>query len=92
MRNAIFPFGHQKAVCVRKVPLNNNNHDNDKKVNMIENGARNEDWVEYLNQLRDGVLAAYTGIIHGFRESKKLDLFRPHVNTVLDFIQVQYRP
>jgi len=50
--------------------------------------ASNEEWVEYLNSLREGVLEAYTGIIHGLREANKLYLFKEHVNGVLEFVKV----
>mmetsp|Transcript_40729 Transcript_40729/g.89010 ORF Transcript_40729/g.89010 Transcript_40729/m.89010 type:complete len:864 (-) Transcript_40729:79-2670(-) len=49
--------------------------------------ANSEDWIEYLNSLREGVLESYTGIIHGLRDAGKLQLFKEHVNGVLHFVK-----
>lgn len=46
-----------------------------------------DEWVEYLNNLRTGVMEAYTGIIHGLKDAGKLELFKAHVNNLIEFVQ-----
>jgi len=47
----------------------------------------NDEWVDYINQLREGVMQAYTGIIHGLKDSGKLELFKAHVSNLITFVQ-----
>jgi len=54
---------------------------------LSDGNPKDEDWVDYLNTLREGVLEAYTGIVHGLKESGKLELFKPHTNAILTFVQ-----
>jgi importin subunit beta-1 len=46
----------------------------------------NDDWVDYLNSLREGVMQGYTGIIHGLKDANKLDLLKAHVNNLITFV------
>jgi len=44
------------------------------------------DLVDYLNQLREGIFEAYTGIIQGLRSDNAADHFLPFVNHVVSFV------
>lgn len=55
---------------------------------LTDGPANSEDWIEYLNSLRENVLDAYTGIIHGLRDANKLHLLKEHVNGMLLFVSV----
>ncbi|CDO70451.1 hypothetical protein BN946_scf184999.g92 [Trametes cinnabarina] len=45
------------------------------------------DLVEYVSNLRDGILEAYTGIVAGFKNTPKVDLLLPHVPSMLELVQ-----
>lgn len=48
----------------------------------------NYDLVDYINQLREGILEAYAGIIAGLKWANKTDLILPHVPTICAFLHV----
>lgn len=48
---------------------------------------QSDEWVEYFQDLRDSVLEAFSGIVHGLRDCDKLHLLKPYVNSWLSFIQ-----
>ena len=47
----------------------------------------NPDMVEYLNQLREGIFEAYTGVLQGLRADDKAAAFEPYVHGALDLIR-----
>ena len=50
----------------------------------------NPDLVDYLQQLREGVFEAYTGVLQGLRDDNKAQAFMPYVDHVLQLVhQVQ---
>ncbi|KAJ7222479.1 armadillo-type protein [Mycena pura] len=44
------------------------------------------DLTDYVGQLRDGILEAYTGLVGGFKGTEKVSLLLPYVETILDLI------
>lgn len=43
--------------------------------------------VEYVQQLREGILEAYTGIVGGFKNTEKVQLLLPYVGAILELVQ-----
>lgn len=61
---------------------------------MLEQAARtkvsedDEELVEYLGVLREGILEAYTGIIQGLHDGNKIMLLLPHLSGIFCFLQL----
>ncbi|PRP78822.1 hypothetical protein PROFUN_00995 [Planoprotostelium fungivorum] len=52
----------------------------------------NDDQVEYLNQLRESICEAFTGLIIGLREGNgNLQVFFPHIEWIVQFITFVWR-
>ena len=50
--------------------------------------TQNPDLVEYLNQLREGIFEAYTGVLQGLRAENKATVFEPYMMGALELIRV----
>jgi importin subunit beta-1 len=50
-------------------------------------GDDDEDLIEYVNSLRESILEAYTGILHGLGDGQKLDVLVPFLEPVLAFME-----
>ncbi|AFZ80545.1 importin beta-1, putative [Theileria equi strain WA] len=46
-----------------------------------------EEWIYFVNDLREGVLQAFTGIVYGLKTGNKLDHIKSYVPTMLTFAQ-----
>ncbi|KAK1301944.1 Transportin-1 [Acorus calamus] len=49
-----------------------------------------DEMVEYTNQLRNGILEAYSGIFQGFKNSPKTQLLMPYAPHILQFLDSLY--
>eukprot|EP00567_Pseudictyota_dubia_P000409 CAMPEP_0197465044 /NCGR_PEP_ID=MMETSP1175-20131217/64336_1 /TAXON_ID=1003142 /ORGANISM="Triceratium dubium, Strain CCMP147" /LENGTH=870 /DNA_ID=CAMNT_0043001049 /DNA_START=88 /DNA_END=2700 /DNA_ORIENTATION=+ len=47
-----------------------------------------EELIDYVNSLREGILEAYTGIIQGLKDGNRIDLLVPYVEAVFGFLDV----
>jgi len=47
-----------------------------------------EELIEYVNQLREGILEAYTGIIQGLKDGKRVELLLPYNEAIMDFLEM----
>ena len=46
-----------------------------------------QDLIEYVGQLREGILEAYTGIIQGFKDDNRVDLIQGYIGPIAAFIE-----
>jgi len=47
-----------------------------------------DELIDYVNSLREGILEAYTGIIQGLKDGGRVDLLVPYVEAVFGFLDV----
>mmetsp|Transcript_25359 Transcript_25359/g.58536 ORF Transcript_25359/g.58536 Transcript_25359/m.58536 type:complete len:807 (+) Transcript_25359:242-2662(+) len=47
-----------------------------------------DDLIEYVNGLREGILEAYTGIIQGLKDGNKVDLLVPYTEHMMGFLEM----
>ncbi|GLJ17238.1 hypothetical protein SUGI_0298820 [Cryptomeria japonica] len=50
-----------------------------------------DEMIEYTNQLRNGILEAYSGIFQGFKNSPKAELLIPYAGHILQFLESIYQ-
>ncbi|MQL94569.1 hypothetical protein Taro_027223, partial [Colocasia esculenta] len=56
----------------------------------VHASASDEDLLEYTNQLRNGILEAYSGIFQGFKSSPKTQLLLPYAPHILQYLDSLY--
>jgi len=47
-----------------------------------------DELVDYVNTLRDGILEAYTGIIQGLKEGGRVEIILPYVEGIMGFLEM----
>ncbi|KAF8658436.1 hypothetical protein AX16_001987 [Volvariella volvacea WC 439] len=53
----------------------------------VEPNPLDYDLLDYVSQLREGILEAYTGIVTGLKKTEKAHLLLPHSQTMLDLVR-----
>lgn len=46
-----------------------------------------EELIEYVNQLREGILEAYAGIIQGLQDGNQADIILPYIQSIMMFLE-----
>jgi len=49
-----------------------------------------EEMIEYINTLREGILEAYTGIVQGLKDGGKVEIIIPYIEAIFGFIELLY--
>eukprot|EP01018_Ginkgo_biloba_P007970 Gb_04236 [translate_table: standard] len=57
----------------------------------VESAGREDEMTEYTNQLRNGIIEAYSGIFQGFKKSPKAELLMPYAGHILLFLENIYQ-
>lgn len=52
--------------------------------------ATDDEMLDYTNQLRNGILEAYSGILQGFKSSPKTQLLMPYAPHIIQFLDALY--
>jgi importin subunit beta-1 len=47
-----------------------------------------EELIDYVNGLREGILEAYTGIIQGLKDGNRVDLLVPYIDAIMGFLEM----
>lgn len=47
-----------------------------------------DDLIDYVNMLREGILEAYTGIIQGLKDGNRTDLLLPYIDAIMGFLEM----
>ena len=47
-----------------------------------------DELIDYVNILREGILEGYTGIIQGLKEGDRAEFILPHIDAILGFLEL----
>jgi importin subunit beta-1 len=47
-----------------------------------------EEMIDYINTLREGILEAYTGIVQGLKDGNKVEILLPYIEAIFGFIEL----